>query len=64
MRVVNETPNSTVVKRKVCSNCGVELEYVPADVATAQKRGLDNWLYTIKYITCPHCEAELILSEY
>ena len=34
MKIISTKPDKSVVKRKVCNNCGITLEYVPADVVT------------------------------
>ena len=40
MRIVNETPDPSVVKQVICRSCGVTIEYVPNDVV-ALRRGTD-----------------------
>lgn len=32
IRIIDEKPDASVVKNVICRNCGVKLEYVPADV--------------------------------
>jgi hypothetical protein len=64
IRIVEEKPDPSVVKRKVCGNCGVTLEYVPADV----QRGIDTD-YTggrdpYSYIICPKCGKEVRVRNY
>lgn len=55
VKVVNEQPDLSVVKRVVCGSCGRKLEYVPNEVqedySTAYTGGKDFY----KYISCPRC---------
>lgn len=32
IRIIDEKPHHSVVKEVICRNCGVTLEYTPADV--------------------------------
>jgi len=61
IKIIDETPEPEVVKRAVCRNCGVTLEYTPAD--TRSEIGIDysgcSDIYTL--INCPNCGYEIIL---
>ena len=58
MRVVSYEPDSSVVKQKVCSHCGVKLEYVPNDVQIRYEKDYTGCVDTVRYIVCPVCHKE------
>ncbi len=64
VRVIEETPDPSVVKQVICKNCGVKLEYVPAD--TKQHNGSD---YSgdpsgYSWIDCPKCSNKVIVKSW
>ena len=61
VRVVETKPDPAVVKRTICHNCGLTLEYTPADVTMvnfADYTGSD-WQRAIK---CPQCDTDTPVS--
>ena len=59
MRVISKDPHHSVVKEKICTNCGVTLEYVPADVQAKTISDYTGTKETYRYITCPECKKQL-----
>lgn len=64
VKVVDQGPDPSVVKRHVCGNCGAVLEYVPRDIksqtATDYGGGSDTWYY----IVCPQCQNRQTIKHY
>ncbi len=64
MRIVDTTPPKIVVKEKVCYNCDVTLEYIPADVKEKIEHDYDRGYSVksfVKYIQCENCGKHLIV---
>jgi hypothetical protein len=55
VRVIDATPHPNVVKRAICRNCGVSLEYVPRDVKKYTERDYGGGSDTYHYIDCAAC---------
>lgn len=55
VKVVNPTPDPSVVRRTVCRNCGTGLEYVPADVKQRKVSDYLGDVDVVHYIECPCC---------
>ena len=58
VKLINDIPDSSVVKRIICKNCGGTLEYVPNDI----KQDWDyDWTgkYSYDYITCVGCTTRV-----
>jgi hypothetical protein len=64
IRVVEEKPDPSVIKRKVCSNCGVTLEYVPNDVQDGYDTDYTGSRDSYRYIMCPKCSKEVRVRNY
>lgn len=60
MKIVSTKPHKIVVKRRVCSDCGMTLEYVPKDVVI-RSYSCCGKMETDSFIKCPNCEAWLIV---
>lgn len=61
MRIIDEKPSKSVVKRKICGNCGVKLEYVPNDVKSRHGTDISGGPDGAEWIVCPKCDNEIIL---
>ena len=57
--VVNKEPHKSVVKEAICRNCGVTLNYVPADVRVKEVRDYLGDSERYKVIECPACHHEV-----
>jgi hypothetical protein len=58
MKIVDKKPHESVVKQKICTNCGVTLEYVPKDVVF-RKYSCCGSLECGTFIKCLNCEQWL-----
>lgn len=56
VKVIETKPDHSVVKRCVCQNCGVTLEYVPKDVKQHTHTDYTGSTDTDDYIKCPSCK--------
>lgn len=59
VKIINTTPDQSVIKRKVCWKCGVTLEFVPLDIRRGIKRDYTGSADEYNYITCPNCNCEV-----
>lgn len=64
IKIIDETPDPSVVKRIVCRNCGVKLKYTPADV-----KRIDGLYYAggpdgFEFIMCPKCERRVVIRSW
>ena len=55
IKVIEAPLDHRVVKRTPCGNCGVTLEYTPADTYTRQVRDYTGDSDNCRYIDCPKC---------
>lgn len=62
IKIVDETPNARVVERVVCDNCGVTLEYTPADTRKYDRKDYTGGSSTHTVLDCPKCSHEITLS--
>lgn len=62
MRVISKDPHRSIVKEKICANCGATLEYVPKDVKTKIISDYTGSKETWRYITCPECSEQIGVS--
>lgn len=62
MRVISRDPHHSVVKQIICKNCGVTLEYVPADVKSKTISDYTGCNETVKFIKCPECNNTITVS--
>jgi hypothetical protein len=55
IRVIKEEPAKSVVKEVICRNCGVTLEYTPADILSKIETDYGGGRDKVNYIPCPRC---------
>ena len=65
VKVLEIAPQANVAKQCVCDNCGVSLEYVPANVKTLWE-GTDygGGPAGAKGIECPNCAHQVVLERW
>ena len=59
VKVINDTPDQSVVKRTVCRNCGCTLEYVPFDIRSRKESDYTGSVDIYRFIQCPKCSHEV-----
>ena len=59
VKVIDDTPDQSIVKRIICRNCGVKLEYVPNDVKTFRETDYTGSSDIISFINCPKCQTKV-----
>ena len=59
VRIVELKPDASIVKRVICKNCGVTLEYVPNDVHHRLYTDYGGVSDTYYWIDCPACQHEI-----
>jgi ribosomal protein S27AE len=64
VRVIKKKPNKSVVKRKVCDNCGVTLEYTPQDIHRRDGTDYGGGPDGEEWIVCPECGKKVILKSW
>lgn len=62
IEVIDRTPHPDVLKKVICKNCGVTLQYLPIDTVVGWKSaGGDRW--TVDYIVCPECKSQVVTKD-
>ena len=64
IKIIDETPDPSVVKRIVCRNCGVKLEYTPNDVKTRNGTDYTGGADGDNYIDCPKCGKRAVINSW
>lgn len=64
VRIINDKPDKSVLKQKVCRNCGVKVEYVPADVKKREGTDYSGGPDGCEWIDCPKCQKRIILESW
>jgi len=63
VRVIEPKPDPSVVKRIVCSHCGVTLEYVPNDIKERKYTCMgDPSGHT--YVECAQCGKDAVIRSW
>ena len=57
IKIINDIPDSSVVKRAICRNCGVTLEYTPNDTRLEVVGDYGGGRDTYRRIDCPKCHS-------
>ena len=64
VRIIDTTPDKSVVKQDICKNCGCTLEYVPKDVKTVASKDYSGATDLLRYIECPSCKAHIVVAQH
>ena len=64
VRIIEETPDPSVVKRVICRNCGVTLEYVPNEVKEYNGTDYGGGPAGHHWIDCLKCQKPVILKSW
>lgn len=64
IKIINDVPDSSVVKRIICKNCGVGLEYTPSDTYTETIKDYGGGSETYRRINCPKCQVRITVKYY
>jgi len=59
IKIIEEKPDASVVKQAICRNCGVKLEYVPADIKWNTYSDYGGGSDTVGHIGCPKCREAI-----
>lgn len=62
IKIIDPNPSPQVVKQCICRNCGVTLEYTPADTRKQTIRDYGGGSDTYKFIDCPKCGEAINVS--
>jgi DNA-directed RNA polymerase subunit RPC12/RpoP len=60
--IVDPKPSEDVLKKVVCRNCGVKLQYVPNDVKERKSYDYTGSFDYQYYIDCPNCNTKVIVN--
>ena len=61
VKIINTIPDSSIVKRKVCNNCGATLQYVPNDIRIHLSTDYTSCREFDNVIDCPNCGKMLFV---
>jgi len=64
MKIIDDTPSAKIAKTAICSNCGVTLEYVPADTRIERRTDYTGCTDQYRVLTCPKCSKDMDVSMY
>lgn len=64
IKIIDERPAKSVVKRRICKNCGVKLEYTPNDIKEYHGTDIGGGPDGRTWIDCPKCENEIVLTSW
>lgn len=64
MKIIDEKPSAKIAKIAICSNCGVTLEYVPADTKIEKRTDYTGGTDSYRMLTCPKCNESMDVSMY
>jgi hypothetical protein len=56
VKVIDDKPDASVVKRVVCQKCGVTLEYLPQDVRKTTHTDYSGDTDEYFWVDCPNCK--------
>jgi hypothetical protein len=59
VKIIDPIPHKSVVKEKICSHCGVTLQYVPVEVKSEIHRDYGGGSDIYYFIECPGCQHKL-----
>lgn len=62
VKIVEIKPDASVTKRCICRNCGVTLEYVPADIRKESRTDYTGCTDIWRIIDCPNCSKEICVG--
>ncbi len=62
IKVINRKPHKSVVKRLICEECGVTLEYTPKDMVLKNYSCCGS-LESDYFIKCPECNYETVVLD-
>lgn len=60
VRIIDPTPDPSVVRRAVCKSCGVKVEYTPNDLKEDYHSDYLGDKDYYKYVDCPACAKQII----
>ncbi len=64
VKIISAAPVREVVKQIACRNCGVLLEYVPADVKRIDGRDWSGVPDGCEYVECPNCTRKAVIRSW
>lgn len=61
VQVISTKPHPSVVKQKICRNCGATLEYTPNDIQKRKSTDISGYVDIDNFIQCPNCHKEVFV---
>ena len=62
IKIIDEKPSPNVANEIICTNCGVKLEYVPADTREETRTDYTGGSDTYRVLDCPKCKKKLTVG--
>lgn len=59
VKIIEKEPHKSVVKEKICRNCGVTLSYVPSEVKKGKSYDYGGGCDAYNTIECPNCNKKV-----
>jgi len=60
--IIDEKPDSSVIKQVICKQCGVKLEYTPFDLKRESRTDYTGGSSIYEWIDCPKCGNNLTIN--
>ena len=64
VRVIDETPDPSVVRKATCRRCGARLEFVPLDIQNGVDIDYTGDRGPYAFVRCPKCKSEVRVDKY
>lgn len=64
VKIINDKPDKSVVKRIVCKNCGAKLEYLPVDVKSRHGTDYGGGPDGAEWVDCPKCNQPAVIRSW
>lgn len=61
VQIISTKPHPSVVKQKICRNCGATLEYTPNDIQKRKSTDYTGHVDIDNVIQCPQCHKEVFV---
>lgn len=61
VKIIDETPDPSVVRRVICGGCGRRLEYTPIEVHRDYSTDYTGCKDYYNFINCPGCHNQVII---
>jgi len=62
IRIIDDKPHPTVVKKTICKNCGVTIEYTPDEIKSKIVGDYGGGSDVYHFLQCPKCNHTIYVT--